>query len=53
MGLTALTPFTTCLLVVRNQRVLAAFTARQGINARQQATRPRRRRTLAGLAAPP
>jgi hypothetical protein len=51
MGLTALTLFTACLLVVRNQRVLTAFAARRALAARSPASR--RRKTLASLAAPP
>jgi hypothetical protein len=61
MGLTPLMLFTTALLVVRNQRILAAWDARQQENARRAAkglpprTRKRRRKTLAALtaAAPP
>ena len=59
MGLTPLMLFTTTLLVVRNQRILAAWNARQAENARRAAaglppkTRKRRRKTLAGLAAGP
>jgi hypothetical protein len=58
-GLTALTLFTACLLVVRNQRVLTAFVARQALDTQRAAaglppaTRRRRRKTLASLAAPP
>ena len=59
MGLTAITLFTASLLAVRNQRILAAWTARQAGDAQ-----PRRRRapaqhpppapqTLASLAAAP
>jgi len=56
MGLTPLMLFTTTLLVVRNQRILAAWTARQAENARRAAaglpprTRKRRRKTLTALA---
>jgi len=56
MGLAPLTLFTACLLVVRNQRVLAAWDARQEENARRAArglppkTRRRRRKATA---APP
>jgi hypothetical protein len=62
MGLTPLTLWLACLLIVRNQRILAAFDARQSDNARRAAaglpprTRRRRRTTLASLtatAAPP
>jgi hypothetical protein len=59
MGLTPLMLFTTTLLIVRNQRILAAWTARQEDNARRAATglppktRKRRRKTLAMLAAGP
>ena len=60
MGLTPLLLITTCLLAVRNQRILAAWNARQDDNARRAAaglppkTRRRRRRTtLASLAAGP
>ncbi len=56
MGLTPLMLFTTTLLVVRNQRILAAWTTRQAENARRAAaglpprTRKRRRKTLTALA---
>ena len=59
MGLTPLILFTATLLVVRNQRILAAWTARQQETRRRAAaglppkTRKRRRKTLAGLAAGP
>ncbi len=59
MGLTPLTLFTTTLLIVRNQRILAAWNARQDENARRAArglppkTRRRRRKTLTTLAARP
>jgi hypothetical protein len=59
MGLTPLYLWLTCLLTVRNQRILAAWTARQADNARRAAaglpprTRRRRRKTLAMLAAAP
>ena len=59
MGLAPLMLFTTALLVVRNQRILAAWNARQQDNARRTAaglppkTRKRRRRPLASLAAGP
>ncbi len=59
MGLTPLTLFTVTLLVVRNQRILASWDARQEENQRRTArglplkTRRRRRTTLAGLAAGP
>jgi hypothetical protein len=49
----------TCLLVVRNQRILAAWDGRQEEDERRAAqglppkTRKRRRKTLAGLAAGP
>jgi hypothetical protein len=51
--------FTTALLVVRNQRILAAWNTRQEENARRAAkglppkTRRHRRKTLAGLATGP
>jgi hypothetical protein len=51
--------FTACLLLVRNQRILAAWNAREEDNARRAApglppkTRKRRRATLASLAAAP
>jgi hypothetical protein len=57
MGLTPLTLWLACLLVVRNQRILIAWNARQADNARRAAaglpprTRRRRRKTLASLAA--
>ena len=59
MGLAPLMLFTAVLLVVRNQRILAAWNARQDENARRAArglppkTRKRRRKTLLGLAARP
>jgi hypothetical protein len=59
MGLAPLMLFTTTLLIVRNQRILAAWNARQEENQRRAAaglpprTRKRRRKTLASLAAPP
>ena len=59
MGLTPLMLFTAVLLVVRNQRILAAWNTRQDENARRAArglppkTRKRRRKTLASLAARP
>ena len=59
MGLAPLMAFVTTLLVVRNQRILHAWNARQEENQRRAAaglppkTRKRRRRTLAGLAAGP
>ena len=61
MGLTPLTLWLACLLAVRNQRILAAWDARQAGDARRAAaglppkTRRRRRKTLASLAtaAPP
>jgi hypothetical protein len=59
MGLAPLMLFTTTLLIVRNQRILAAWNARQEDNARRAAaglppkTRKRRRNTLASLTAPP
>jgi len=55
MGLTPLMLFTVTLLIVRNQRVLAAWDARQAGNARRAAaglpprTRKRRRKTLTVL----
>jgi hypothetical protein len=59
MGLAPLMLFTAVLLAVRNQRILAAWNARQEENQRRAAaglppkTRKRRRKTLAGLAAGP
>jgi len=59
MGLAPLMMFTTTLLIVRNQRILHAWNARQQQNARRAAaglppaTRRRRRKTLTSLAAPP
>jgi hypothetical protein len=59
MGLTPLMLFTATLLVVRNQRILAAWNARQEETQRRAAaglppkTRKRRRKTLAGPAAGP
>jgi hypothetical protein len=59
MGLTPLMLFTATLLVVRNQRILAAWNTRQEENSRRAArglppkTRRRRRKTLATLAAAP
>ena len=59
MGLTPLILFTATLLVVRNQRILTAWNARQQDNTRRAArglppkTRKRRRTTLASLAAAP
>jgi hypothetical protein len=57
MGLTPVTLWLTCLLAVRNQRILTARDARQHDDARRAAaglppkTRRRRRKTLASLAA--
>ena len=57
MGLTPLMLFTVTLLIVRNQRILAAWDARQEENQRRAAkglppkTRRRRRKTLAMLTA--
>jgi hypothetical protein len=59
MGLTPIALFTATLLIIRNQRILSAYDARQEHNAqRAQAglppkTRRRRRKTLASLAAGP
>jgi hypothetical protein len=59
MGLTPLTLWITCLLTIRNQRILTAFDARQADNTRRAAqglpprTRKRRRKTLASHAATP
>ena len=56
MGLTPLMLWLACLLTVRNQRILTAWTARQDDNARRAAaglpprTRRRRRKTLTDLA---
>jgi hypothetical protein len=58
-GLTPLAFWLACLLIVRNQRILSAYRARQADNARRAATglppktRKRRRTTLASLAAGP
>jgi len=58
-GLTPLALWLACLLTIRNQRILAAFDARQADNARRAAaglppkTRKRHRKTLTSLAAPP
>ena len=57
MGLAPLMLFTTTLLIVRNQRILHAWNARQEENARRAAkglppkTRRRRRKTLTALTA--
>jgi hypothetical protein len=57
MGLTPLMLWLACLLVIRNQRILIAWDARQADDARRAAaglppkTRRRRRKTLASLAA--
>ena len=57
MGLTPITLWLTCLLAVRNQRILTAWDTRQADDARRAAaglppkTRRRRRKTLASLAA--
>ncbi len=59
MGLAPLMLFTTTLLIARNQRIAAAWNARQEDNARRAAaglppkTRKRRRKALASLSAPP
>jgi hypothetical protein len=59
MGLTPLTLWLDCLLIVRNQRILDAWDARQARDARRAAaghppaTRRRRRKTIASPAAPP
>jgi hypothetical protein len=59
MGLAPLMIAVTCLLIVRNQRILDAWNTRQEENTRRAAaglppkTRKRRRKTLASLAAPP
>ncbi len=59
MGLAPLMLFTTTLLAVRNQRIIAAWDARQEDNARRAAqglppkTRKRRRKTLTMLATGP
>jgi hypothetical protein len=55
MGLTPLMLCLACLLIIRNQRILIAWTARQDDNARRAAaglqprTRRRRRKTIASL----
>ncbi|HEV2256626.1 MAG TPA: hypothetical protein VGS06_26085 [Streptosporangiaceae bacterium] len=57
MGLTPIMLWLTCLLTVRNQRILTAWNARQADDARRAAaglpprTRRRRRKTLTNLAA--
>ena len=59
MGLTPITLWLACLLAVRNQRIIAAYTTRQATNAQRAAaglppkTRRRRRKTLTSLAAAP
>jgi hypothetical protein len=59
MGLAPLTLWIACLLAIRNQRILAAYDARQQDNARRAAaglpprTRKRRRTSLAQLTAGP
>jgi hypothetical protein len=59
MGLAPITLWIACLLAVRNQRIIAAYQARQADNARRAATglpprrRKRRRTSLDGLAAAP
>jgi len=59
MGLAPLMLFTTTLLIVRNQRILSAWNARQAETARRAAhglppkTGKRRRKTLASLATGP
>ena len=59
MGLAPLMIAVTCLLVVRNQRILAAWDAGQKENERRAAaglpprTRKRRRKTLTALATGP
>jgi hypothetical protein len=59
MGTAPLMLFTAALIIVRNQRILAAWNTRQEENARRAVkglppkTRKRRRRTLAALAAAP
>jgi len=59
MSLAPLMLFTTTLLIVRNQRILAAWNARQEENQRRAArdlppkTRRRRRKTLTAIAAGP
>jgi len=59
MGLAPLTLWIACLLAVRNQRILDAYSARQADSAQRAAaglppkTRKRRRQTLASLTAPP
>jgi hypothetical protein len=59
MGLTPLMLLTATLLTIRNQRILAAWNARQQETQRRAAkglpprTRKRHRKTLAGLAAGP
>ena len=56
MGLAPLMLFTTALLAIRNQRILAAWTTREAENTRRAAaglpprTRKRRRKTLTALA---
>ena len=58
MGLAPLMMFTSVLLAARNQRILAAWTARQEDSQRREAaglpprTRKRRRKTLTAAASP-
>jgi hypothetical protein len=59
MGLTPMALFAACLLIVRNQRILTAYDARQEQDTQRAAaglppkTRRRRRKTLASLTAAP
>ena len=59
LGLTPIALFAACLLIIRNQRILAAYDARQARNDQRAAaglppkTRRRRRKTLTSLAATP
>jgi hypothetical protein len=59
MGLTPIALFAAALLIIRNERILAAYDARQACNAQRALaglppkTRRKRRKTLASLAAGP
>jgi hypothetical protein len=59
MGLTPIALFTAALFIIRNERILSAYDARQDQNTQRAAaglppkTRRRRRKTLTSLAAGP
>ena len=53
MGVTPLMLWLACLMVVRNQRILTAFQARQEHDAAQPPTRKRRRQLTGTAAVPP